>query len=82
MAILHVRNVPDDLYIRIQELARAEDRSISAEVITLLQQGLREDETRRSQARILGDIRRRRFPYPADANAPNSVTLLREDRER
>ena len=80
MPILHVRNVPDDLYQRIQERARQENRSISAEVIGLLQYALA--ETERSQAEILAGVRRRRFFRPADVGAPDSVALLREDRER
>jgi plasmid stability protein len=36
MAILHVRNVPDDLYERLKKRAAAERRSLSAEVIALL----------------------------------------------
>lgn len=37
MPTLHVRNVPTELYDRIKELAERERRSISAEVITLLE---------------------------------------------
>ena len=37
MAILHVRNVPDDLYERLKKRAAAERRSLSAEVIALLE---------------------------------------------
>lgn len=33
--ILHVRNVPDELYVRIQQLANAKNRSLSAQVISL-----------------------------------------------
>ena len=78
MSILHVRNVPEDLHGRIRERARAEKRSISGEVITLLEQALATSE--RSQAEILTDIRRRRFIPPPDV--PDSTALLREDRNR
>jgi plasmid stability protein len=80
MPILHVRNVPEDLYERIQRRAQLQRRSISAEVLILLRDALEMNE--RPQARILADIRRRRFYRPADAGAPESVELLREDRER
>ena len=82
MPILHVRNVPDDLYARIQRLAGTQNRSMSAQVISLLDQALKAEEARRSQARILAGIRRRRFSYSSKAKAPDSVKLLREDRER
>jgi plasmid stability protein len=80
MAILHVRNVPEDLYERIRQRAQAQNRSISAEVINLLRDAL--EETERPQALILEGIRRRRFYYPTGTSAPESVVLLREDRER
>jgi plasmid stability protein len=45
MAILHVRGVPDDLYEQIRTKARAERRSISGEVILLLERAVAaEDE--------------------------------------
>ena len=80
MPTLHVRNVPADLYERIQQHAPAENRSLSAEVINLLRTAL--EETERPQARILEEIRRRRFYRPRDAAVPESVLLLREDREQ
>ncbi len=82
MPILHVRNVPDELYARIQRLAHAKNRSMSAQVIRLLEQALQTEEARQSQARILAGIRRRRVSYTPKSATPDSVTLLREDRER
>ena len=79
MPILHVRNVPQDLYERLQQRAASQQRSISAEVIYLLHTALEEAE--RPQARILEDIIRRRSSRPP-INAPESLALLREDRER
>ena len=81
MAILHVRNVPEDLYQRLQELASERHRSISAEVIMLLAQALEAEQTRRDQARLLAEIRRRRRAYPANKSF-DSVQMLREDRAR
>lgn len=80
MPTLHVRNVPEDLYERIRERARRQNRSISAEVIVLLSRAL--TEVGEDQAEILSDIRRRRFFRPADVAAPDSTTLLRQDRWR
>jgi len=40
MAILHVRNVPEDLYNRLKQRAKAQRRSLSAEVISLLEWAL------------------------------------------
>ena len=80
MPILHVRNVPDELYNRIKAEARARNRSISAEVIVLLDRALAGSE--RSQAEVLDNIRRRRFFQPARVNAPDNGSLLHEDRTR
>jgi plasmid stability protein len=79
MSILHVRNVPVSLYQAIQERARQQRRSMSAEVILLLQEAL---WNRQAQEELLADIRQRRSFRPADVGAPDSTTLLREDRER
>ena len=80
MPTLHVRNVPVALYERIREQARHHQRSISAEVIVLLNRALA--GTWRSQDEVLASIRRRRTFRPTAAGTPDSVTLLRQDRVR
>lgn len=80
MPILHVRNVPEPLYERIRACAESEKRSISAEVIDLLERAL--EELARPQSEILAGLRRRRSFRPADVGAPDSTSLLREDRGR
>ena len=80
MPILHVRNVPDELYARLQQRADAQRRSLSAEVITLLDWAIGESE--RASAATLASIRARRSFDPAAAGVPDSTTLLRADRAR
>ena len=80
MNTLHVRSVPDDLYERLQQLARARNRSLSAQVITMLAQAIEIEERRKKQAKTLKSIQRRRFKAPR--NAPSSLDLLRENRTR
>ena len=80
MSILHVRNIPDELYERIQRRAQAQGRSITAEVVSLLAQAI--EEVDNAQGDALASIRRRRFFKPGEAGAPDSTTLLREDRQR
>ena len=80
MSILHVRNVPEDLYLRLKERADAQRRSLSAEVVTLLEWAIEEAERR--PALTLEGIRRRRSFNPREVGAPDSTALLREDRER
>ena len=79
MAILHVRNVPPELYERIRRSAQAQNRSISAEVITLLERALSTSAT--SQAELLESIHHRRNYYPPEGT-PDSIHLLHEDRSR
>lgn len=80
MSILHVRNVPSELYERLQQLAQARNRSLSAQVITMLSQAVEAEERRRLQAAVLDSIQGRRFRIPEDA--PSTLDLLREDRSR
>ena len=80
MATLHVRNVPDDLYPRLQQLAHSQNRSISAQLITLLESTL-PPETQ-SIAQVLVESRRRRRVNPTDIGLPDSTTLIRDDRNR
>jgi plasmid stability protein len=77
---LHVRNIPPDLHQRIRRLAAADDASLSAEVVSLLDRALRDREMRGRQKRVLAEIRRRRFKAPR--GAPGAPALLREDRAR
>lgn len=44
MATLNVKNFPEDLYERIRERAAAERRSIAREVVSLLEEAVRQAE--------------------------------------
>lgn len=80
MHTLHVRSVPSTLYNRLRELAQARQRSLSAQVILLLDRAVTDEMKRQEQATILESVRRRRFTPPPDA--PEPLELLREDRAR
>ncbi len=82
MATLHVRNVPDKLYQRIKRLAEAQNRSLSAEVSTLLDQAVDAEERSVTQSKLLADAKRLRESLRWAPSFPDSVTLLREDRDR
>ena len=53
---------------------------MSAQVISMLSSAVEEEELRQARSQILAAVRRHRFTYVQDV--PDSVTLLREDRER
>lgn len=67
MAILHVRGVPDELHELLRKRAAAHHRSLSAEVIGLLQRATGSDdvgERMREGLEKLDAIRRRSNPGP------------------
>ena len=80
MATLHVRNVPEEIYQRLCEKAKASRRSLSDEVLVLLRDSLKSGKP--SQRELLDEIQRQPPFRPADIGAPDSTTLLREDRDR
>ena len=80
MPTLHVRNIPGELHDRLKKSADARHRSLSAEVIALLEWAV-EGAERTTEAR-LSSIRRRRVFSPAAEGAPDSTDLLREERGR
>ncbi len=82
MAILHVRNVPEKLYKRIQGLAQKEKRSMTAEVIALLDGAVEQQEARRRTAGTLERIRRRAAAVRLPSRWVDSVELIRQDRKR
>jgi plasmid stability protein len=89
MATLHLQNVPDDLYEKLQQLAASHNRSIDAQVITLLESALPTETTppqdntpNKSVQELLAKIEQRRRFRPADFGLPDSTAMIREDRDR
>lgn len=80
MPILHVRNVPDELYENIRRQAQEQNRSISAQVVYLLERAILESP--QAQHQVLENIRRRRASTLARPGLPDSLSLLRQDRSR
>jgi len=80
MPTLHIRNIPDALHARIQQLAEAEHCSLSSEVISLLDHAVTERENRLRQRQVLNRIRARRAK--PGKKSPSTLDMLREDRGR
>jgi antitoxin FitA len=80
MNTLHVRSVPEDLYQRLQRLAQKRNRSLSAQVVVMLEQAVEEEERQKEQVQALSSIRRRRFT--PSAQSPSSLDMLHADRKR
>jgi plasmid stability protein len=77
MPILHVRGVPQELYLRLKQRAKTQRRSLGAEVIALLEWAT--EEVDRASKFPLESNRHRHFFEPASVGVPDSTTLLRED---
>ncbi len=80
MPTLHVRGVPGPLYKRLQRLAGHERRSLSAQVIALLERSIPLSPARRTA--LFERIRKRRQRIVLPRDWPGVVAILREDRER
>jgi len=80
MASITVRNIPEETYKRLKELAERDHRSLNAEVIVAMNRLIAQDTINQQRAMALQRIisRRKQIP-PTDMD---SVDLLREDRER
>ena len=81
MPSLHVRNVPEELHSELRRRAERHHRSLSAEVIALLEQAVTAEQVRNGQEQLLASIRRRR-KLTSTKGEVDSVSLLREDRDR
>ncbi|MBW4687657.1 MAG: hypothetical protein KME40_21720 [Komarekiella atlantica HA4396-MV6] len=88
MATLHALDIPDELYEQLQELAKADNSSVDAQVITILQNALQaktqliQDERYKNVLKLLEEIRLRRESRRTDVEWPDSTALIREDRDR
>ena len=81
MATLFVKDFPDDVYEALKDRARANGRSLAAEVRVLLQQAL---PARRSPKEVAESIRRFRDKIAAEdrgMTAEEIVEMVREGRE-
>ena len=82
MPILHVRGVSQELYARLEHRAAVQRSSLSAEVIKLLEWAVEEGDRSARVSLSLTAIRERRSFEPAKVGAPDSTSLLRQDRDR
>jgi plasmid stability protein len=84
---LALRNVPDELYSRLEEAAQRHKRTVEQEVLALLRGMVGAGEPRgtlsgRPLAEILADLGEFRGRVQLTADTPASAQMLREDRDR
>ena len=89
MATVNNLDFPDDLYARLEKLAKAQNISIKSQIVALVEKALptteveqTEDEKRKNLPKLLEESRRRREQLPTDVEWPDSTALIREDRDR
>ena len=83
MPTLYVENVPEDLYEALRERARSHRKSISAEVLALLEETVPTPAELARRKKFLARARRLRAKPPRDAGPfPSAEEMLREDRLR
>lgn len=82
MPILHVRGIPEELFARVKAQAALDHRSLTAEVIHLLEEGLRADLPRPTMTEVLERARRLRESLEERGIQVDSTQLIREERER
>ncbi len=83
MPTLYVENIPVELYEALRERARRHRKSISAEVLALLEDNIpTAAELARRKALLERARRIRARPSPSAGPFPTSEELQREDRRR
>ncbi len=81
MATLQVRDLPDEVYTRLQSRAEAEHRSLAQQTIVLLRDALGIPSSRKAERQaVLQRIANRSISLPKRLAA--SDVLIREDRDR
>jgi len=81
MASFTIRNIPDNLYLQLQEMAREDRRSINAEVIDMLEKAVQMRDLKKQRLSALEEIDRIRASQP-DSSEQDTLEILREGRQR
>ena len=83
MVDMLICGITEYLYERFNDMAVKHQRSLSAEMIYLMEQAIEKDEQLEQRRAAVARIAARRCQLPVTpADVPDSLTMLREDRER
>ena len=82
MPTLYVENVPEDLYEALRATARAQKKSISAEVLSLLSENVPTPSEIARRLELMKRASALRSQGTFIKNQPSSEDLQREDRDR
>jgi len=81
MALLQIRNYPDDKYEEIARLAKEQRRSIAQQAVLLIDKGFVENGTARER-RMKALERTMARPTPEWMQGIDFAAMIREDRDR
>lgn len=83
MATLYVENVPDDVYKALRKRAKANRKSIAAEVIELLKENIPTEAELKRRREFYDKMAEFRAKEPLSPGPfPSTEDMIREDRER
>jgi plasmid stability protein len=83
MATLYVENVPDDIYKALRKRAKANRKSIAAEVIGLLKENIPTEADLKRRREFYDRLAELRAKPPLTSGPfPSTEEMIREDRER
>ena len=82
MATLCVENVPDDRYEALRERAKRNRRSVAEEILALLEEHVPTENEIKAQYETVRRLENLKFTSTSDTPTPNSLDIIREDRNR
>lgn len=82
MATLYIRNFPKYLHDELRRRAKENHRSISEEVILIVREAVATAEEIRRRQDAIKRLSECRFTSTSEEKMPDSLDLIREDRER
>ncbi|MFB3883406.1 MAG: Arc family DNA-binding protein [Armatimonadota bacterium] len=82
MKTLYVRNFPEGLHAKLKRLAAKNRRSLGDELVVLVDRALKQESSLQTRRAALARIERRMKGYVPPPDAVDSVTMLREGRQR
>ena len=80
MALLQVRNFPDEIYEEVSDMAKSQRRSISQQAILLIERGLEFERAVEKQRRTIERAIARKTTV--SMKSTDAAAMIREDRDR
>ena len=80
MTALQIRDLPEEIYEKIKELSEQEHRSLSSQVLTLLEQSLQSETNETNRTQLIKSIKQQQSEWSRELPEPSR--LISEDRNR